>query len=167
MTGPDPDGLRRHLPLGSLIATAFRHSPARRLPPRRSCPMSMPGQHAGLHPQGACSRSDRTPAMTARDANRKPAELLALSGVKPGDRVVEFASSASTSPRCCPDIVGPKGMVYMYRPALHRSARGRRQPRLRRRAPERALRTGGLQRGGAAAEHRRACSTCSTTTTCR
>ena len=30
--------------------------------------------------------------MTARDADRKPAELLALSGVKPGDRVVEFAS---------------------------------------------------------------------------
>jgi predicted methyltransferase len=50
----------------------------------------------------------------ARDANRKPAEVLALSGVKPGDRVVEFASFGQYFTTLLSDIVGPKGMVYMY-----------------------------------------------------
>jgi predicted methyltransferase len=50
----------------------------------------------------------------ARDANRKPAEVLALSGVKPGDKVVEFASFGQYFTTLISDIVGPKGMVYMY-----------------------------------------------------
>jgi predicted methyltransferase len=50
----------------------------------------------------------------ARDANRKPAELLTLSGIKPGDRVVEFASFGQYFTAFLADIVGPKGKVYMY-----------------------------------------------------
>jgi predicted methyltransferase len=50
----------------------------------------------------------------ARDANRKPAEVLALSGVKPGDQVVEFASFGQYYTTLLSEIVGPKGMVYMY-----------------------------------------------------
>jgi len=34
----------------------------------------------------------RTPEQRARDANRKPAELLMMSRIHPGDNVVEFAS---------------------------------------------------------------------------
>jgi predicted methyltransferase len=56
----------------------------------------------------------RPAAAVARDANRKPAELLALSGVKPGDRVVEFASFGQYFTTLLSDIVGEKGMVYMY-----------------------------------------------------
>jgi predicted methyltransferase len=50
----------------------------------------------------------------ARDANRKPAEVLMLSGVKPGDTVVEFASFGQYYTTLLSDIVGPKGKVYMY-----------------------------------------------------
>ena len=50
----------------------------------------------------------------ARDVDRKPAELLVLSGVKPGDRVVEFASFGQYFTTLLSDIVGPKGMVYMF-----------------------------------------------------
>jgi predicted methyltransferase len=50
----------------------------------------------------------------ARDEARKPAELLVLSGVKPGDRVVEFASFGQYFTTMLSDIVGPKGLVYMY-----------------------------------------------------
>lgn len=50
----------------------------------------------------------------ARDANRKPAEVLTLSGVKPGDRVVEFASFGQYFTTLLCDVVGEKGMVYMY-----------------------------------------------------
>ena len=50
----------------------------------------------------------------ARDANRKPAELLVLSGVKPGDKVVEFASFGQYFTAMLSDIAGPKGQVLMY-----------------------------------------------------
>jgi predicted methyltransferase len=62
----------------------------------------------------ATESKDRTPAMTARDADRKPAELLALSGVKPGDRVVEFASFGQYFTTLLSSIVGEKGLIYMY-----------------------------------------------------
>ena len=54
----------------------------------------------------AVESKDRTPAMTSRDADRKPAELLALSGVKPGDRVVEFASFGQYFNTMLSSIVG-------------------------------------------------------------
>lgn len=57
---------------------------------------------------------ERSAEQKARDANRKPAELLTLAGVKPGDRVVEFASFGQYFTTLLSDIVGPKGMVYMY-----------------------------------------------------
>ena len=50
----------------------------------------------------------------ARDANRKPAELLVMSGVKPGDKVVEFASFGQYFTTLLSDIVGAKGQVLMY-----------------------------------------------------
>ncbi|MEO8308740.1 MAG: methyltransferase [Pseudomonadota bacterium] len=62
----------------------------------------------------AVQATTRTPEQVARDANRKPAETLTLSGVKPGDRVVEFASFGQYYTALLSDIVGPKGMVYMY-----------------------------------------------------
>jgi predicted methyltransferase len=62
----------------------------------------------------AVDSKDRPEAMTSRDANRKPAEVLALSGVKPGDRVIEFASFGQYFTTLLSSVVGPKGMVYMY-----------------------------------------------------
>jgi predicted methyltransferase len=62
----------------------------------------------------AVQSPERTPAMTARDADRKPAELLMLSGVKPGDKVVEFAAFGQYFTTMLTSIVGDKGMVYMY-----------------------------------------------------
>jgi predicted methyltransferase len=48
------------------------------------------------------------------DKNRHPAELLMLSGIKPGDKVVEFASFGQYFTTMFSSIVGPKGHVYMY-----------------------------------------------------
>jgi predicted methyltransferase len=62
----------------------------------------------------AVESPERSAEQKARDVNRKPAELLALSGVKPGDRVVEFASFGQYFTTLLSPIVGPKGMVYMY-----------------------------------------------------
>lgn len=82
-------------------------------PPAPPKPYSIP---AGIpdYVRAAVTSADRTPAMTARDADRKPAELLALSGVKPGDRVVEFAAFGQYFTTMLSSIVGSKGLVYMY-----------------------------------------------------
>jgi predicted methyltransferase len=56
----------------------------------------------------------RTAEQRARDANRKPAELLVMSGIRPGNTVVEFASFGQYFTTFLADIVGSKGKVYMY-----------------------------------------------------
>jgi predicted methyltransferase len=56
----------------------------------------------------------RTAQQRARDANRKPAELLMMSGIRPGNTVVEFASFGQYFTTFLADIVGPRGKVYMY-----------------------------------------------------
>ena len=61
----------------------------------------------------AVESPQRSAEHKARDANRKPAEVLTLSGVKPGDQVVEFASFGQYFTTLVSDIVGPKGMIYM------------------------------------------------------
>jgi len=47
-----------------------------------------------------------------RDADRKPAETLAFSGVKPGDTVIELAPGKGYYTRLLSAVVGPKGKVY-------------------------------------------------------
>ena len=64
--------------------------------------------------KAAIADPSRTADQRARDADRKPAELLALSHIKPGDTVVEFASFGQYFTTFLSDIVGPKGKVYMY-----------------------------------------------------
>jgi predicted methyltransferase len=64
--------------------------------------------------KAAVESSTRAPEQVARDFNRKPAELLEMSGIKPRDRVVEFASAGQYFTPMLSDIVGPKGMVYMF-----------------------------------------------------
>jgi predicted methyltransferase len=61
----------------------------------------------------ALESPDRSAEQRARDIDRKPAELLTMSGVKPGDRVVEFASFGQYFTTLLCDIVGPHGKVYM------------------------------------------------------
>src|SRR5690349_6051441 len=48
----------------------------------------------------------------ALDVERKPAEVLAFSGVKPGQHVAEFLPGGGYYTRMLSDIVGPKGKVY-------------------------------------------------------
>jgi predicted methyltransferase len=56
----------------------------------------------------------RSAEQRAQDVNRKPAELLKMSGIRPGQTVVEFASFGQYFTTFLSDIVGPKGKVYMY-----------------------------------------------------
>jgi predicted methyltransferase len=52
-----------------------------------------------------------------RDANRKPADLLAFSGVKAGDRIGDYAAGQGYFTRLFSAAAGPKGHVYASVPA--------------------------------------------------
>jgi predicted methyltransferase len=51
------------------------------------------------------------------DAERKPAESLAFTGVKPGETVVDFMPGKGYFTRLFSDVVGPKGTVYAFTPS--------------------------------------------------
>ena len=54
----------------------------------------------------------RPEADTKRDADRKPAEMLAFAGVKPGMTVVDLIPGGGYFTRIFSKAVGPKGTVY-------------------------------------------------------
>jgi predicted methyltransferase len=56
--------------------------------------------------------SARPAADTARDAARKPGEVMAFAGVKPGMTVAELAPGGGYYTRLLAKAVGPKGTVY-------------------------------------------------------
>ncbi|MBW8842242.1 MAG: class I SAM-dependent methyltransferase [Sphingomonadales bacterium] len=65
----------------------------------------------------AIADAARPAADVARDANRKPGEVLAFAGVKPGDRVADYAAGNGYFTRLFSGIVGPQGHVYASVPA--------------------------------------------------
>lgn len=54
----------------------------------------------------------RPEADRVRDSDRRPAELVAFAGVKPGDRVAELAPGGGYFTRVLSGVVGPDGRVY-------------------------------------------------------
>ena len=64
----------------------------------------------------AVADSSRPAADTDRDAARKPAEMLALAGVKPGEQIVELLAGGGYFTRVLSLTVGPKGHVYALNP---------------------------------------------------
>jgi predicted methyltransferase len=67
--------------------------------------------------EAALSAPSRTPEEKARDATRKPAELLAFAGIKPGDKVADFIMGGGYFTKILAGVVGPNGRVYAYQPA--------------------------------------------------
>ena len=66
----------------------------------------------------AVADAQRPAADTARDALRKPAEIVAFAGVKPGDKVAEIAPGGGYYTRILAKAVGPQGKVYALMPAF-------------------------------------------------
>jgi predicted methyltransferase len=64
----------------------------------------------------AIADSARPAADTARDASRKPAEIVAFVGVKPGDKVAEMMPGSGYFTRILAKTVGPKGHIYALVP---------------------------------------------------
>ena len=58
----------------------------------------------------------RPAADLARDAARKPAELLAFAGIRPGDTVGDYIMGGGYFTRVLSSAVGPEGKVYAFQP---------------------------------------------------
>jgi predicted methyltransferase len=66
------------------------------------------------HIRRAVESAERPEEQRARDVNRRPAEILAMSGVEPGDRIIEIAGFGQYYTMMLADIVGPSGRVDIY-----------------------------------------------------
>lgn len=64
----------------------------------------------------AVADSARPDSDTAQDAARKPAQTLAFSGVKPGDRVADYVADSGYFTRLFSSVVGSRGHVYAAEP---------------------------------------------------
>ncbi len=62
--------------------------------------------------KAAVDDTARPEADRARDANRKPAEIVAWAGIKPGDKVADMLPGGGYFTRIFSKVVGPKGVVY-------------------------------------------------------
>ena len=66
----------------------------------------------------------RPAADVARDPLRKPAEIIAFAGVKPGMTVIEYAPGGGYYTRLLARTVGPNGKVYALVPAAFAQREG-------------------------------------------
>ncbi len=64
----------------------------------------------------AVADSSRPESDTTRDADRKPEQTLAFSGIKPGDQVADYVADAGYFTRLFANVVGSKGHVYAVEP---------------------------------------------------
>ena len=65
----------------------------------------------------AVADKSRPEADTKRDADRKPAEVIAFAGVKPGMSVEELFPGGGYYTRILSKVVGPKGKMFLVTPA--------------------------------------------------
>jgi predicted methyltransferase len=85
--------------------------------------LAMPASQAALAGNAAAAISaavadkSRPEAVTQRDAERKPAETLAFSGVTPRATVIELIPGGGYYTRLLSKVVGPKGHLYALVPA--------------------------------------------------
>jgi len=71
----------------------------------------------------AVADKGRPAADTARDANRKPTEVVAFAGLKAGDKVADISPGGGYFTRILSKVVGPSGKVYGVISALALSNR--------------------------------------------
>ena len=80
---------------------------------------SVPGDHGAALAvtSGAVSDAGRPASDTDRDVNRRPAETLGFAGIKPGDKVADYAAGSGYFTRLFAHIVGSEGRVYASVPS--------------------------------------------------
>jgi predicted methyltransferase len=81
--------------------------------PAATPPYAIPA-NTPAHVRRAVESPQRTDEQRARDGYRKPAEVLTMSGIEEGDRVIEIAAFGQYFSTMLVAAVGPSGYVDMY-----------------------------------------------------
>ncbi len=90
-------------------------------PPPADAPVTLPAFLSAALADPARPEADR-----ARDAGRRPGELLVFAGLKPGMKVIDLIPGTGYFTRIFSKAVGPSGRVYAYVPdELTAIAKGR------------------------------------------
>lgn len=82
-----------------------------------ACALAAAAQPASDAVAKAIADPRRPAADVARDPVRHPADLIAFSGVKPGDRVADLFAGGGYFTRLLSDVVGSRGRVFAIIPA--------------------------------------------------
>lgn len=77
-------------------------------------PYAVPARGIRDPVRDAVTATTRTPQATVHDAYRKPAELLQLANIRPGQRIVELSAYGNYWSPMLSDIIGEKGELWMY-----------------------------------------------------
>lgn len=103
----------RWLALAAVLAVAACETvPPPPPPPPADAPVAIPGFLSAALADPARPEADK-----ARDAARKPGELLAWAGLRPGMKVIDLVPGQGYFTRIFSKAVGPNGRVYAYVPA--------------------------------------------------
>lgn len=95
------------------VAAALTLSACATVPP----PPPPPGEFVmAPHIEGAINDPARPAADRERDADRRPAAMLAFAGVRPGWKVADLIPGGGYYTRILSKAVGPNGRVYAYVP---------------------------------------------------
>jgi predicted methyltransferase len=82
-----------------------------------AAPAAMSAESASQQLAAAVADKDRPEADRARDADRKPAEVISLTGLHRGAKVAEILPGGGYFTRIFSRLVGPEGVVYAWVPA--------------------------------------------------
>jgi predicted methyltransferase len=82
-----------------------------------AAPTAFAAESASQHLAAAVADKDRPEADRARDADRKPAEVIALTGMHRGAKIAEILPGGGYFTRIFSKLVGPEGVVYAWVPA--------------------------------------------------
>lgn len=99
------------------LTASIAAEPASSLPPKA---YEIPRKGVSDAIRKAVESPNRDADMKARDGYRRPAEILALAGLRPGMRVVEFGPWGWYYSTLISEVIGPKGELHMYEhPYIH------------------------------------------------
>src|SRR5690606_40795346 len=101
--------MKKLFPLLTLSAAIALNLPAATAQDTYTIPAGTPA-----HIVRGVQAADRPDEDKVRDVARKPAEVLALAGLKEGDRIAEISSFGEYYTRILSAAVGPQGHIYMY-----------------------------------------------------
>jgi predicted methyltransferase len=104
----------RSLLASAVLSLAAMSSGFAQPPPPAAAPPYVVPAATPAHIKRAIESPERTTEQRARDYYRKPAEILTLSGIEEGDRIIEIAAFGQYFTTMLVAAVGPTGHVDMY-----------------------------------------------------